>query len=559
MSFEILLANGTVYDPANRIDGERMDISIRDGKVVEKISQGSERIDLKGKVVMPGGVDVHTHVAGSKINSGRILRPEDIRSETSPRTPTTRSTSGSTVPNLYKIGYTYAKMGYTTIVEGATPPLKAKHTHEELSIIPILDKAAMTLIGNNWLMMRYLAEEREDLAREYAAWLLEATKGYGIKIVNPGGTEAWGWGKNVEGVHDTVPFFDITPAEIIRGLKGINEELYLPTSIHLHPNGLGVPGNSSTMLETLDLIKNGSSAAARDQVLHVVHLQFFSYGGDSWRSFSSDAQKIANAVNSSTNITVDAGAVVFGWATTMTADGPFEHNLQKLTHSKWTNVDVEAETGAGVVPHFYSMKNAVAVVQWCAGLELLLLTDPAKIFLTTDSPNAGPFFKYPQIIHLLMSKRYRQAAIAKVNPVVEKCALASLDREYSLYEIAMITRSGTAKALGLENKGHLGVGADADVSVYDIEPGVTKGIQKALLSAHLVIKDGRPVVRDGRILTTPVGRTYWVKCRPTEARDELERDLKEHFRYYSVQMVNYPVSESYLGKSSPVVPREVQG
>jgi len=554
MKAELVLANGTVYDPANGIAGERMDICIREGKIVERVSEGAQRLDLAGKVVMPGGVDVHTHVTGSKVNAGRIMRPEDVRSNVSPRTPLTRSASGFTVPNVYQIGYTYARMGYTTLVEAAVPPLKARHTHEELSAIPILDKASLVLMGNNWLIMKYLSEGRDDLLREYVAWLLEAAKGYGIKIVNPGGTEAWGWGRNVEGVRDKVPHFGITPAEIIKGLLQANEGLNLPTSVHLHANRLGKPGNYSTTLETMELVRNATTRMPRGQVLHVVHLQFHSYGGDGWRNFRSEADKVAAAVNSSSNITVDAGAVVFGWSTTMTADGPFEHDLQRLTHLKWTNADVEAETGAGVVPHFYSMKNAVSVVQWCTGLELLLLIKPDRIFLTTDHPNAGSFSKYPQIIHLLMSRKYRDAMMEKLNPVCKKSVLASLDREYTLYDIVKITRAGTAKALGLLQKGHLAPGADADVAVYDLKPDSTEGLEKALSSAHLVLKDGTTVVRDGRILAAPIGRTYWVKCPPTSKRDEMIDGLREHFRYYTIQLGNYPASEEHLMRSSPVVP-----
>jgi len=557
MSMEIVLRNGTVYDPANGIDGEKMDILIRDGRIVEKVSPGARMIDVEGKVVMPGGVDIHTHISGSKINAGRIMRPEDVRGDTAPRTSLRRSVTGLTVPNLYRIGYTYAEMGYTTVVEGAVPPLKARHTHEELSSIPVLDKAPMILMGNNWLLMKYLAEGEQDLAREYAAWLLEQTKGYGIKIVNPGGTEAWGWGGNVKGPQEKVPRFDIEPSRIIRGLVRINEELGLPTSVHLHPNGLGVPGNAATLAETLRLVRGVEPSTPRDQVLHVVHLQFFSYGGDSWRNFSSESEAVAREVKSLGNVTVDAGAVIFGWATTMTADGPFEYTLQRLTHSKWTNADVEVETGAGVVPHFYSMKNPVSVVQWCTGIELLLLMDPKRIFLTTDSPNGGPFYKYPQLIHLLMSRRYRLSVLAKLHPIAKRCLLPSLEREYSLYEIAEITRSGTARALGLGRKGHLGIGADADISVYDIEPGVTKGIQRALLKARLVLKDGEEVVREGEMVSTPVGRTFWVRCPPSEERERLEADLDRHFRFYSIQRANYPVPESYLRRSSPIIPEVV--
>lgn len=75
---ELLVKNGFVYDPINGVNGEKMDIAIRDGKIVEEVNERKARkIDASGMVVMPGGVDIHCHIAGSEVNTGRLLRPED--------------------------------------------------------------------------------------------------------------------------------------------------------------------------------------------------------------------------------------------------------------------------------------------------------------------------------------------------------------------------------------------------------------------------------------------------------------------------------------------------
>ena len=66
-----------------------------------------------------------------------------------------------------------------------------------------------------------------------------------------------------------------------------------------------------------------------------------------------------------------------------------------------------------------------------------------------------------------MDRTYRQEVLKRVPPkVLQRSTLKDLDREYSLYEIAIITRAAPARMLGLSHKGHLGVGADADVAVY---------------------------------------------------------------------------------------------
>ena len=82
--------------------------------------------------------------------------------------------------------------------------------------------------------------------------------------------------------------------------------------------------------------------------------------------------------------------MLFGNTVTITADGPWQHLLYKLTGRKWGNLDVENETGCGIVPYTYKEKNLVNAVQWAVGLELLLLiNDPWRIFLTTDHPNGA--------------------------------------------------------------------------------------------------------------------------------------------------------------------------
>jgi len=57
---EIIVRNGFVFDPANGIDGERMDVFVRDSKIVDKVDESTaKKIDASGMIVMAGGVDIH--------------------------------------------------------------------------------------------------------------------------------------------------------------------------------------------------------------------------------------------------------------------------------------------------------------------------------------------------------------------------------------------------------------------------------------------------------------------------------------------------------------------
>ncbi|MEM3793497.1 MAG: amidohydrolase family protein, partial [Candidatus Bathyarchaeia archaeon] len=202
----IIIKNGFVYDPRNKVYGDRMDISIEDGRIVEDVRESEALIiDAKDMLVLPGGVDIHSHIAGSKVNLGRLMRPEDHRRSHESSTRGMRSGVGHTVPSTFATGYRYARMGYTTVFEPASPPLKQRHTHHELNDIPILDKACFPLVGDNWFVLEYLSKGDLEACAAYIAWLLEATRGYALKIVNPGGIEAWGWGRNVRSLDDEVP------------------------------------------------------------------------------------------------------------------------------------------------------------------------------------------------------------------------------------------------------------------------------------------------------------------------------------------------------------------
>src|SRR5215472_7946280 len=459
------IKGGKVYDPANGINGAVKDVCICDGRIVADV-EGGRTIDARGCVVFPGGVDVHTHVAGAALNFARAMIPEDHR-RNAPfvRTPARRGGIGGATPTTYVTGYLYAGLGYTTVNEAAVPILTAKHTHEELRDTPIVDKACCVLMANNELVLDLLEAGDLERAREVVSWLIWAAKGNGVKAVNPGGVTAWKFGKDAKTLFDPVPGYDkVTPARIIGGLAQIVDELGLPHPLHLHCNNLGAPGNYTTTLETMKVLENNRA--------HMAHLQFHSYGGDDWHTMRSEAAKIAEYFNAHPNLTCDAGAVLFGNSVTITADGPWQHLLYQLTGRKWGNLDVENETGCGIVPYTYKGSNLVNAVQWAVGLELLLLiNDPWRVFLTTDHPNGACFWRYPEIIHMLMNADFRREQVRKLPAAaLSRIVLADLDRQYTLREIAIITSAGPARALGLAQKGHLGVGADADVTIYNEKP-----------------------------------------------------------------------------------------
>jgi formylmethanofuran dehydrogenase subunit A len=525
------ITGGKVYDPANGINGQIKDLCIDDtGRFVEAV-EGGRTIDATGMIVFPGGVDVHTHVAGGAINFARAMTPEDHRrTQAFIRTQSRRSGLGGMAPTTFATGYLYAGMGWTTVNEAAVPVLSARHTHEELSDIPIVDKSSLTLMANNEIMLDQLEQGEYERAKQVVAWYLWAAKSYGVKAVNPGGVAAWKWGHDAKQLTSPIAgYHRLTPGAIVTQLARICDDLGLPHPIHLHCNNLGAPGNIATTLDTLKHLE-GSRA-------HIAHSQYHAYGGDGWESMRSETTQLADYFNTHPTITTDAGAVLFGDTVTITADGPWQHLLYKLTGRKWGNLDVENETGCGIVPYTYRPSNLVNAVQWASGLELLLLIEsPWQVFLSTDHPNGGCFWRYPEIIKLLMCADFRKECIARLPAkALSRITLPELDREYSLYEIATAMSAGPARALGLTHKGNLGIGCDGDLAIYDEDEDVAR------MFGHprYVIKGGEVVIEEGDIRETPEGREFLVKPSFDPATDDFMRPLFEDC--YTMSFDNYPV------------------
>jgi formylmethanofuran dehydrogenase subunit A len=533
------IVGGTVYDPANGVDGEARDLCIEGGRIVASLPAGAPTLDARGMVVMPGGVDIHSHLASSSCNHARRIIPDEHAADPAPAPSLSddsrpaRSGTGGTVPSTFTTGYRYAGLGYTTAFEAAAAPLLARHSHAELDDTPCVDGGIFVLMGNDEYLLRQIEAGETDRARDYAAWMLRATGGYAIKIVNPGGVEAWKSGqRNVTGLDDPIRGRGVTPRAILETLAAAGNELRLPHPVHIHCNNLGIPGNASTTLASMQALAGRQA--------HFTHLQFHCYGGEPGQGWKSAASQLIEYINSHPEVSTDVGQVMFGPATTVTADAPVEYLLHKSSGRRWTNIDIELETGCGIVPLAFKEKAAVAALQWAIGLELFLLSaDPWRVVLSTDHPNGGSFLSYPALIQLLMDRAVRDERLKQVNPklLVGSALADGLSREYTLNEIAIITRAGPARLLGLARKGHLGPGADADVTIYDRDPDIAKMFS----TPRFVLKDGALIVEEGQLRRAPAGRR--LRLEPAYD-DALLVDLRRHFEAYSsVSFENYPVRD----------------
>ena len=537
------LKNCKIIDPAHKKDGVVEDIFISDGKIIAK-PNANEKIaqvyDLNGKIVMSGAIDMHSHIGGGKVNIARMLLPEfrhESKNYTEPEAHIcTPNCSHHATPTTTEIGFKYIEMGYTAAFEPAILPINARQAHMEMADVPLIDKGGYAMLGNDDYFLRLLtAKKDQEAINDYVAWILHATQAIGIKVVNPGGISDFKFNKRKLNLDENHSFYNVSPRDILKSLSRAVHELGVAKPLHVHCNNLGVAGNFATTLNTM---------GASDGVpMHLTHIQFHSYGTEGDKKFSSAAAQIAEALNKNKHITADVGQILFGQTVTASGDSMMQHlNRRFASPKKSVIMDIECDAGCGVVPFKYRDQNFVNALQWAIGLELFLsVEDPWRIFLTTDHPNGAPFTCYPHLIRLLMDKTFRNEAFAKLNLDAQAMSnLSTITREYNLYEIATMTRAGAAKLIGLDDRGHLGVGAAADITVY------TEQVDKEAMFSKpdLVFKDGELVVKDGKVV-----KVTWGKTHTTKPSFDLgvEKNLKAYFdKYHTIQLHNFKISDDEL-------------
>jgi formylmethanofuran dehydrogenase subunit A len=452
------IRGGRIIDPSVGRD-EIADLWIDGDRIIDAPPQidaagkgaSMHQIDAADCIVMAGGIDLHTHIGGGKLSIARAILGRELADDPVQSYLMTASQTASR----------YLDMGYTTCLEPAVIPVNARAAHAEMADVRGIDTGGYCLLGNEDALLAMVADDvDQSVINAYVATMVMATQCLAVKVVNAGGISAFKFNARMMDVDTPHPTYGVTPGKIIRTLARAVDEIGLAHPLHVHCSNLGVPGNIDSTLATIK--------AADGHRLHLTHAQFHSYG-KTGAGMSSAAAVLAHVVNTHPNLTIDVGQIIFGQTVTISADSMHQYdNLPFAKPRKGVIADIECEAGCGVVPFRYRKRRFVHALQWAIGLELfLMIDDPNRVFLTTDHPNGGPFTSYPHLIRLLGDRTFRNVALAEIDTAAaDSSQLSGIDREYSIAEIAMMTRSAPANILGLNDRGNLKTGSLADVVIY---------------------------------------------------------------------------------------------
>ncbi|MBB4229420.1 formylmethanofuran dehydrogenase subunit A [Rhizobium mongolense] len=526
----IRLAGGEVVDPVNGPTGNR-DVWIKDGVIIEKpVSKRADKTyDVSGCLVMAGAIDIHSHIGGGNVNTARLLLPEQHAAHLKRPLHTPLSNAGW---STFNTGCLYAQMGFTTVVEPAMSPSNALHTHMELADIPIIDKATLAILGNDDFLLSMIRDNASSaMIDDYVGWTVSTARSLGVKVINAGAAAAFKENIRSFAFDDVVPSYGVTSRKIVETLQSAVGRLGIPHPLHVHANNLGIAGNAVTAAETI--------RASQGQPIHLAHLQFYGYGTEGKRGFSSEAARLADLVNSTENVTIDVGQVMFGQTVTISSDVIRQYSGMRTASPKKSILFDGDGNGGGIVPYRYR-KDYYGSLQWAVGLELfLLINDPWRVFFTTDHPNGAPFTAYPELFELLMRRDVRNAKMDELDrSALELTTLASISREYTLEEVAVMTRAAPARLLGLDDRGHLGPGAIADIAVY------RKGqdVQRMFRDAALVFKNGDLVVEDGVVTHYRWGKTVHLNLPPDKGITKRMQAYHENRYGLSLDWFTFPDS-----------------
>ena len=412
----IRIRNGTVYDPANGIEGEKMDIFVAEGKIVDEIKP-DEIIDATDKTVMAGGIDVHSHVATYGLNLARF-------------------TFG--FPTVGEIGDTYARMGYTHVNEPLMTLNTASYVHHELSSIPLVDTSAL-LVLSLYDIDKEIREGDKASVKSALPLLLDLTKSIGIKIYD------------IRVRYAKKGFF-YRGIDVTKCLKFFYDLYKAPkVLLRTYPELLD---EDTDLLRGFCMAHIGSGIA--DDVRYEAAIEILKKGG------AVDLGIVSPYQDEAVNMRIGYGAATEKF---MSMDIGLE---QPLIISE---VDEKREGNTK------SLRFALDALEYL----------PSSIIsFSTDSPSGCLFSSYPKLFAWLLSRGNRKELMP--------------DAEYSLYELAQITRTNPARQLGLENKGHLGIGADADIAIYDLDEN-TEGreLEKRLGNCSFLLKGGEAIIKEGKL------------------------------------------------------------
>lgn len=444
--YDILLKNSRIIDPANKLDDIR-DLAITDGRIA-RIAHGlsgaeaREVFDLRGAFVLPGIIDLHVHA--SPWLGGRFG---------------------------YKM---MAQAGVTTALDMAGP-----------------------------------MEGVISLAREYGcgmniACIEYVRPGHTVRDTDPQAAElrqltGRALAKGALGLKLLGGHYPLTPAATQRAIEIANEH---QAYVALHAGTIEKGSNIEGFLQGIE--------AARGLALHMCHISAYCRGYV--RPYMTETEEAIAALTANPNVRSESHLAAINACPAKCAGGePESHitrkglavggfpatekGMEEAILQGWAMINVETGgstvlgTGEEALEYWRAQDTNTAV-------SFPLYPREPRLRLTTATAPDGTF-----VVDCISTDGGgipRNVIVEMGLPLVKLQAL-------TMAEFVLKTSWNPSRILGLENKGHLSPGADADITVVDYE---RERPILAISNGKIIMHRGYVSGQGCKIITTAAGEKH---------------------------------------------------
>jgi len=447
--YDLLLRGGTLVDALHGVEGLH-DLAVEDGRVAEvapaiEPSAARETVDLSGLTVMPGIIDSHCHVGGAGMRGDRSF------------------------------GYRMAaETGVTTLLDmGGTT---------DVLIAGMQARGAGLNVAGLFLHSAAFGPDHNDPSTaEIEVALAEAV-------------EAGAFGLKVSGGHVPMTLDATARAVEVANRMGVYAAYHVGTT---------TAGSRITGLRELpDILGN-------EGCLHVAHVNSYCRGLDA-PALDESAEALAILRGLRGRVVSESYLSLFnGTGGHCSGDEVVDHVTQNCLAMRGY-LPTRTDLGQAILDGFcfVNAERGERVVL-LTGAEGLAAWEAAGTHATVSFPVCPPETTFHLAVAREADGSFAVDAISTDgggiprNFLVEKgLALVRLGA-LSLPDYVRKVSLNPSRMLGLPRKGHLGVGADADITVLDLR---TDRPVRSFVGGRPVLVDGRVVGAGGTVLTTEAGR-----------------------------------------------------
>lgn len=536
---KLIINNGVIFDPINNINGEIKDILIESGKIVEKFSSETDvkKINAKGKTVIPSAIDIHTHTASQQVNWARLLGANNNKFK--------EVWEGLTLKNIAR---NYISNGYTFILEANVFPSVAKQTIFNFKQLPVLDKAMLLNISNFWALELEFQRGKIDDMAIFLSDLLSKTCGFGFKVYNPFECEMWNFKELREDLSKQGRLYNFSALDVYTNVVKCVESMGLPHSAHAHIEGYENPIGNKNLFKVLETINSlelepnqkTNLDIKREQILHIAHANSYATDGNN--------KQLIDFINQNKKFTLDLSFLGFNQINPLiTSDRRLINSMLTMdaidNPYKLISSALEFEGDSFASMRILDKDNYHDCIIWANAIDLALnIKNKLQVSFSLNFPNYANITDIPEILTWLVCQQARKDFMEGMNAkFLKDCELKSNDKVLTFPEIICITRVSPAKSLGLGSiKGNLGLGADGDINILDLnlkETDITKDAEKfkrACSNIEYVIKSGEIVKKQEELDLKLRGSIFWsAGSTKAENKDFIISKKKEFYQKYS--------------------------